>query len=680
MKLIALTAAAFLTLAGCSSDHAAQDAAAAKPLGSGLLLEHFDRSVRPQDDFYRFVNGKWLDTTEIPADKSNYGMFTLLDDKSEASLRAIVEQAASAKVDAGTDTQKVGDFYASFMDEAAAEAAGLKPLAAELARVDAIRTPRDLSVAFGRLQRIGVAEPLAYYVSVDERNSSTYISYLTQRGISMPDRDYYLSEDERMKAARVALKDYVRDLLTATGDKNAQAAAEQIVALETRLAKAQWTKVQNRDSLKTYNKFAVSDLQKEMPGIDWRAFLEGAASPKVDAIVIAQPSFFKALSDAALQIPLSQWRAFLRYQIYDSYAPYLQQQLVNLHFDFHGRKLSGIAEIKPRWKRGIDVVDGSIGELVGKVYVDRHFTAAAKERVKALVANLQQAYSQGIDQLEWMTPATKAKAHAKLAKFTAKVGFTDKWKDWSTLTVKRDDLIGNMQRATAVSYDRNIAKLGKPVDRTEWFMTPQTVNAYYSPPTNEIVFPAAILQPPFFDMAADDAVNYGGIGAVIGHEISHGFDDQGRQYDGDGNLNNWWTDADDKEFRVRTAKLVKEYGTFSPLPSQFVNGELTLGENIADVSGVAMAYRAYQLSLNGKQATKLDGFTGEQRFFIGWAQVWARKYREDELRKRLLTDPHSPSEYRVNGVVVNQPEFFAAFDVKPQDKMYREPEARVKIW
>jgi endothelin-converting enzyme len=682
MKLIALPMAAIVLLSACSSDHSAgkDTSAAATKLGSGLLLDHFDRNVRPQDDFYRFVNGTWLATTAIPADKSNYGMFAVLDDKSEANLRVIIESAAAAQAPAGSDTQRVGDFYASFMDEATVEAQGIKPLASEMARIDAIRTARDLSVAFGRMQRIGIAQPFAYFVSIDKKNASTNISYLYQNGLSMPDRDYYLSDDDKMKAARAAHRTYVRDVLAASGTKDAQVVADRVIALETRLAKAQWTRVQNRDATKTYNKLTVTDAQKDVSGIDWRAFFEGAASPNVDVVVVAQPSFFKEISAVAGQIPLAQWREYLRYQLLDSYAPYLNKQMAALNFEFHGHMLSGIAENKPRWKRGVDTVENNIGELAGKVYVERHFTADAKARAAQLVANMQAAYSQGIDQLQWMSAATKAQAHAKLAKFTAKIGFPDKWEDWSKLEVKRDDLIGNILRATAVAYDRDIAKLGQPVDRTEWHITPQTVNAYYSPPSNEIVFPAAILQPPFFNVAADDAVNYGAIGAVIGHEISHGFDDQGRQYDGDGNLNNWWTDEDDKEFRARTAMLVKQFSGFSPLPSQFVNGELTLGENIADVSGVAMAYRAYKLSLKGHEAPKLDGFTGEQRFFIGYAQVWARNYREDELRKRLLTDPHSPSEFRVNGIVANQPEFYAAFGLTAKDQLYREPQDRVKIW
>jgi len=669
-------------LFGCSTDSAGglDASAASAKLGSGLLLDHFDRNVRAQDDFYRFVNGKWLETTEIPGDKSNYGMFTMLDDKSEASLRSIIEAAASANAEVGTDAQKIGDFYASFMDASGIEAKGLQPLADELARIDAVRTPRDLSTAVGRMQKIGVGQPFAYYVGIDEKNSSTYISYLYQNGLSMPDRDYYLLDDDKMKSAREAHRAYVRDLLAAAGEKDAASMADRVVAIEMRFAKAQWTRTQNRDATKTYNKHTVAQLQKEMSGIDWRAFLAGAGVTPVDEIVVTQPSFFAEMSTLFDKVPLAQWREYLRYQLLDSYAPYLSEQFVKLHFDFHSKQLSGIAEMKPRWKRGVEIVENTIGQLAGKVYVERHFSPQAKERVARLVDNLKRAYSEGIDQLEWMSAATKTQAHAKLAKFTAKIGYPDKWEDWSKLEVRRDDLVGNILRALAVDHDRDVAKLAGPVDRTEWLMTPQTVNAYYNPPANEIVFPAAILQPPFFDVTADDAVNYGAIGAVIGHEISHGFDDQGRHYDGDGNLNNWWTDADDAEFRARSGKLVNQYKGYSPLPNQFLNGELTLGENIADLAGVAMAYRAYRLSLNGKKAPVIDGFTGDQRFFIGYAQVWARKYREDEMRKRLLTDVHSPSEYRVNGIVANQPEFYKAFDVKAKDKLFIDAKERVKIW
>jgi len=663
-------------LAACTAETAT---APGNHLKSGLLLTNFDRNIRPQDDFYAFVNGGWLAKTEIPADKSNYGVFTMLDDLSEQRVRDIVEAAALAK-SADPDTQKVGDFYASFMDEAAVEGLGLKPLAAELASIDAIRTPRDLAVAIGRMQRNGVSQPFAFFVNIDRRNSTQYISYVGQRGITMPDRDYYLSDDPKMQATREKYRAFVRDLLSASGVADAGVAAEHVAALEKRLAQAQWTRVQTRDAEKTYNKYTLAEAQNLLPGFDWHAFLEGAAAPKVDVLVAGQPSFFTALGPTLREVPLQHWREYLRFQMLDVYAPYLPSRFVNLNFEFKGRVLSGTTELKPRWKRGVDAVDGAIGELTGKVYVAKHFPPAAKQRVTELVANIRRAYAEGIDRLPWMSSETKQQAHDKLAKFRPKVGYPDKWRDWSKLDVRRDDLLGNVLRARLVDNDRSVARLGTPVDHSEWRMTPQTVNAYYSPPSNEIVFPAAILQPPFFDPSADDAVNYGAIGAVIGHEMSHGYDDQGRHYDGDGNLRNWWTDSDDKEFRVRATQLTKEYNGFSPLPEQFVNGELTLGENIADLSGVAMAYRAYKLSLQSKEAPTLDGYTGDQRFFLGYAQIWARKYREDEMRRRLLTDPHSPSMYRVNGIVPNQAEFYSAFGLKAADKMYRAPLERVKIW
>ncbi len=646
---------------------------------SGLRVENFDKTVRPQDDFYRFVNGTWLANADIPADKSNYGTFGMLDDLSEQRVREIAEAAGNAK-DPDSDTQKIGDFYASFMDEATVETQGVKPLAGELARIDAIRTPRDLAVAIGRLQRIGVAQPFAFYVGIDEKNSSQYISNVVQRGGNMPDRDYYLSDDPKMQAAREKYRAYVRDLLEAAGTADAGAAADRIVALEKRLAQAQWTRVQNRDVEKTYNKYTVTEAQTLLPNFDWRAFFEGVGATKVDELVAAQPSFFNALGVAFKEVRLAEWREYLRYQLIEAYAPYLSGRFVALNFEFNGRVISGIAELAPRWKRAVDTIDGTIGELTGKAYAAKYFPPAAKERAKNLVANLQRVYGEGIDRLEWMSEATKKQAHAKLAQFTAKIGYPDKWKDWSKLEVRRDDLVGNVLRASLVDSDRDIAKLGQPIDRSEWHMTPQTVNAYYNPAANEIVFPAAILQPPFFDATADDAVNYGAIGAVIGHEISHGYDDQGRHYGGDGNMKNWWTDDDDKEFRARANSLVKQYNGFTPLPGLTVNGELTLGENIADLVGVAMAYRAYQLSLKGKKAPVLDGYTGDQRFFIGYAQVWARKYRDDEMRRRLLVDSHSPSEYRVNGIVANQPGFYSAFRLKPKDKLYRDEKERVKIW
>ena len=676
---------AVIVLTGCAKkDSPVPSGQDASPpaLGSGVLSENLDRAVRPQDDFYRFVNGSWLAATQIPADRSNYGAFTVLQEAAERNLHAILEEAAKQNAEAGSDQQKIGDFYASFMDEAAIESRGLQPLADELIRIDQIASRQDLSRYMGESQRLGIAHPFSFFVTVNRRKSDEYIAAVSQSGLGMPDRDYYLSNEPRLKDIRGKYVVYVKDLLAAADTPNAEDAAKRIVALETRFANAHWTRVQNRDAEKTYNRYDIGALAKLAPAIDWREVFIGVVVPldKVQAMNVTQPSYFQALSKAVEEVPLEDWRVYFRYKMLDAHASDLPRRFVQLHFDFMGKTVSGIQELKPRWKRGVDTLENAIGDLVGKVYVERHFSQDAKQRMDALVANLKRAFAQGIDELEWMTPQTKQKAHAKLAAFSTKIGYPERWRDWSKLDVRRDDLIGNQQRAAAVVLDRNIAKLGGPIDRTEWFMTPQTVNAYYSPPMNEIVFPAAILQPPFFDVNADDAVNYGAIGSVIGHEISHGFDDQGRRYDGAGNLNDWWQKQDDAEFTRRAKQLGAQYAAMSPLQGLNVNPELTMGENIADVAGVSMAYRAYRLALEDGEPPVIDGFTGEQRFFIGWAQVWARKYREDELRRRLLIDPHSPSEYRVNVVVANLPAFLQAFDVKPEDRMFRAEGERIKIW
>jgi putative endopeptidase len=661
---------------------AADSAATAGILKSGVYLQNLDKSVRPQDDFYRHINGGWLATAQIPADRSNYGTFTKLQEDAERDLRDILEAAANSKAAPGSEAQKVGDYYASFLDEATVEARGLKPLQDELARIDALKTKQDVAGYIGRAQRLFVAQPFAYFVAVDEKNSTQYLSTVTQTGLGMPDRDYYLSDDAKLKGIREKYEPYVRDLLALAATPDAAGAAKKIYAIESRIATAHWTRVQNRDAEKTYNRHDRAALAKLMPSFDWDAFLRGAQIPgeKVAAVNVSQPSYFEALDKIFAEVPVADWRVYFRYKLLHTYTPDLPAKFVQRQFEFSERTVSGIEELKPRWKRGVDTIEGTVGDLVGKMYVERHFKPEAKQRVDRLVNNLQNAFSTGIDQLEWMSPETKRKAHEKLALFTTKIGYPDKWRDWSKLEIRRDDLLGNEMRAAAVLFERGVDKLGGPIDRTEWFMTPQTVNAYYNPPQNEIVFPAAILQPPFFDVTVDDAINYGAIGAVIGHEISHGFDDQGRRYDGKGNLNDWWAPADNDEFTRRAKEFGKQYDASSPLPGTHVNSELTMGENIADLAGVAMAYRAYKLSLNGKPAPVIDGYTGDQRFFIGWAQGWARKYRDDELRRRLLTDPHSPSEYRTNVIVANLPEFYSAFDVKPGDKMYRAPAERVKIW
>jgi len=677
------------TLAACGpADDAADDAAggrdapAPKVSQSGVYLQNIDDSVRPQDDFFRYVNGRWLAQTEIPADRSNYGAFTMLEEAAERDVREILEDAAQAKAPVDSDLQKIGDFYASFMDEDAIEAQGLEPLEEAFARIDALESAQDVARYIGRSQRLYSPHPFVFYVSIDEKNSAEYIGSLYQTGLGMPDRDYYLSNDARQVAVREKYETYVKDLLALAQTPEAKEASGRILAIETALAQAHWTRVQNRDAQKTYNRMERAALKKLMPSFHWDAFFAGAGidEGKVSALNVTQPSYFQALDGVIASTPMADWRVYFRYKLLDALAASLPDRFVQLHFDFHQRTVSGIERIKPRWKRGVETVEGSIGDLIGKLYVERHFKVEAKQRVDALVDNLLDVYAQGIDALEWMTPQTKERAHAKLAQFSTKMGYPQKWRDWSALHVRRDDLLGNELRAASTVFDRDLAKLGGPVDRTEWYMTPQTVNAYYNPPANEIAFPAAILQPPFFNVDADDAVNYGAIGAVIGHEISHGFDDQGRRYDGAGNLTDWWAPQDDKEFSRRAKQLGAQYSSINPLPGMPINSELTMGENIADLAGLAMAYRAYQLSLGGKPAPVIDGYTGDQRFFIGWAQGWARKYREDELRKRLLTDPHSPSEYRTNVVVANLPAFQKAFDVKPGDKMYLAPDRQVHIW
>jgi len=646
----------------------------------GIDRASFDPKVRPQDDLFRFVNGEWLRTTTIPPDRSNYGSFTALDDKAQADLRTLIEEAAATRSPApGSDAQKVGDFYRSFMDTARADALGVNPLNPYFKRVDAIADPQQLVQFLGEAQRLGFSQPIGLYIAQDEKNTLAYIPIVVQGGLTLPDRDYYLKDDAKSVGIRDKYQAYVARVLELAGFADAKAAAQRVLAFETRLARAQWTRVQNRDAVATYNKHTIASATALAPGLDWARFFT-AASINTPDLVITQPSYFTAVGEAIQQVALDDWRLYLKFKLLNDYAPYLSEAFVAAHFDLHGRTLKGIQENRPRWKRAVEAIDTTMGEIAGRLYVERHFKPEAKQRMDKLVANLLKAFEVSIDELAWMGPQTKDQARAKLAKFTVKIGYPSRWKDYSALQVRSDDLVGNLMRSASVEHQRFVDKLGKPIDRTEWLMTPQTINAYYYPPMNEIVFPAAILQPPFFNVAADDAVNYGAIGAVIGHEISHGFDDQGRRYDGDGNLRDWWTSEDEKAFKARADGLVAQYSAFTPIDGLHVNGELTLGENIGDLSGLAVAYKAYQLSLGGKPGPVIDGFTAEQRFFMGWSQIWRRKYRDEELRVRLVTDPHSPSEYRANGIVTNMNEFYRAFDLKPGDKLYRPEDQRVEIW
>lgn len=656
-------------------------AACARGPQSGIDKSNFDTSVKPQDDFYHYVNGTWLKNTEIPADKSSYGSFAILFDKSEQALREIIEAAAN-KPDkiAGSEEQKVGDFYLSFMDSAKIEELGLQPLQDDLQRIQDVHNKKDLISLMAYFQKIGVQRPFSFFVNQDFKKSDQYISYLSQSGLSLPDRDYYLKDSAKFKTIREKYVAYIEKLFTLAGIDDAAARAKRILDIETEIAKKHWTRVQNRDRDKTYNKYEVARLKKLTPAFNWNAYLDAADVKNIDAVIVRQPDYFKAFNSIFKLVSVNDWKTYFTFKLLNNFASSLPADFVNARFDFYGKTLRGIEKNRPRWKRGVGVVNGSLGEVVGKIYVEKYFKPEAKQRMVQLVDNLKVAMKERIEQLEWMTPETKKQALDKLSKFHTKIGYPNKWKDYSKLAIEKDDLIGNLKRSSAVEYNRMIAKLGKPIDREEWLMRPQTVNAYYNPPMNEIVFPAAILQPPFFNMTADDAVNYGGIGAVIGHEISHGFDDQGRKSDGDGNLRDWWTKEDAEKFKARAQVMIDEYNSFSPVDSMHVNGKLTLGENIADLAGLTVAYHAYKNSLKGKEAPVIDGLTGDQRFFMGWAQVWRRKYRENELRRRLLTDPHSPSEYRCNGVVSNMPEFYAAFDVKEGDPMWRPEDQRVRIW
>ena len=655
----------------------------AAALSAGIATEYIEPSVRAQDDFFEHLNGKWLKTTEIPADKSSWGSFLMLHESIQPQLRAIIESAAASqnKV-AGTDAQRVGDFYASFMDEARLETLGLNPLKAELDKIAAVKDKAELPALLAHLGRLGVTVPYDFYIHQDAKDSTKYVADIVQSGLGMPDRDYYLkADDAKLADTRAKYQVHVEKLLALAGDKNAAANAKAIVDFETELAKVQWTKVENRDPVKTYNKVELAEMAKIAPGHDWKSFLDAAGiSGKTGYVIVSQPSYLKGFAEIAQKTPLETWKVYLQTRLITSYASYLSKAFVDERFAFYGTTLSGAPQLEPRWKRGVSTIERSLGEAVGKLYVEQHFPAERKARMEEMVQNLLLAMKQSIDTLAWMSPATKKQAQAKLAKFTPKIGYPNKWKDYSKLVVSRDDLVGNVMRSRAVESDRELNKLGKPIDRDEWLMTPQTVNAYYNPELNEIVFPASILQPPFFDPEADDAVNYGAIGAVIGHEISHGFDDQGAQYDGDGNLRDWWTAADHKNFKARSQMLVKQYSAFSPIPGYNVNGELTLGENIGDNSGMAIAYKAYKLSLKGKKAPVINGLTGDQRFFIAYGQSWRSKMREGALRERLLTDPHSPPEQRVNGVVRNVDAWYKAFNVKPGDKLYLPPEQRVSIW
>jgi putative endopeptidase len=665
-----------------SAPRQAQQPAQQPVLRSGIDLQYVDSSVRPQDDAYQYLNGKWLRTFQLPPDKGAVGSFTAIEDGTEEQLRSIVESLDQATpVDGDADAKKLADLYASFMNEERLEALGLKPLHAEFAAIDAVKDMNALPALMAHMSAIGAGAPYGLGINLDARNSTQYAVILFQSGLGLPDRDYYLKDDSKLKDARVSYRAHIEKMLSMAGESKAAQHATAILNLETSLAKIQWTRVEDRDPIKTYNKTAITELPALMPGYDWQRYVHSAGiEGKVDSVIIRQPSYFTALGKVMTNTPLPVWKAYFKWRVLSAAAPYLSKAFVDERFAFTGGVLRGVPENQPRWKRGITLLDGSIGEALGKLYVAKYFPPQNKARMQALVQNLLEAYRRDIDTLDWMSAETKVGAQAKLAKMLPKIGYPDHWRDYTALKVSRDDLHGNVVRANEFEYRRNLAKLGKPVDHGEWRMRPQTVNASYNSTSNEITFPAAILQPPFFDATADDAANYGGIGAVIGHEMSHGFDDQGSQFDADGNLHDWFTKADHEKFAEKTKALAAQYNAYEPVPDYHVNGALTLGENIGDNSGLAIAYKAYRISLAGHEAPVIDGYSGDQRLYLGWVQVWRGKVREAETIQRIKADPHSPPAVRGTAPLRNQAGFYAAFGLKPGDKMYLPPDQRVNIW
>ena len=675
---LSLACAADLSI-GATPLTVAPSVAAQSPPTSGLDKSGMDASVRPQDSLYGAMNGTWLKNTPIPADKPYNGVMLDLYNLSNERVKAIVEGLAAKPQAAGTDGARIADFYKSYMDTAAIEAAGMKPVAPWLAQIDAIRNRKDLVLLMGRWGSF-LDVPLNLGVNVDAKDPAIYSAGASQGGLGLGTRDYYLEHDARFSKARTAYLEYMRALLAAEGSRDAKAEAAAVMGLETRLAKAQWTPEQNRDPVKTYNPMTLKQLAAKAPGIDWQGYLAAGQLADPPFVSIAQPGFAWAAARLIRSEPLDVWKAYLRVRLMDAFANELPSDVRAARFQFRGVALTGTPTDLPRWERAVDTLNDAMGEAIGQAYVAEYFPPAYKARMVQLVDNLLKTYSMSIDGLTWMSPATKVQAHAKLAKYGVKIGYPDAWRDYGALEIKAGDPVGNAMRAAQFEYHRQVVRNGKPVDRTEWEMTPQTVNAYYEPTKNEIVFPAAFLQPPLFDMKADDAANYGAIGAVIGHEISHGFDDEGSQYDGDGRLRNWWTPADRKAFDAITSKLVEQFTAYEALPGVHVKGKLTLGENIADLSGLQIAYKAWKLSLGGRPAPVIDGITGEQRFYYGFAQAWRERDRDEALLRWTVSDPHSPSPLRVLGAAINSDGFHEAFATRPGDKMWRAPEARIRLW
>lgn len=667
----------FLMAIGCKSDP--KENLENKELTSGILKQYMDTLVNPGDNFTAYVNGTWIKNTEIPADKSSYGAAYIVYEESEDAVKKIIEESASGDFAAGSDEQKVGDLFQSYMDMEKRNELGVVPLQPELVKIDAISNYVELATYFGYANIYGINTPMTMFISTDFKNPDIYAVNSYQSGLGLPDREYYLKTDDRSKEIQSKYVEHIEKMFDLANMSVGSNAAKKIMELETKIASKHLEKEKARNWVELYNMFPVDTLPYIMPNFNWDNYLKASGLEKLDKLCVLTLDYNIALDKIIASTEISTWKTYLKWSVLDANASRLNEALDNQNWEFYSKELRGTQEQRPLWRRGVSAVNGTLGEVVGKVYVKKHFPPEAKVHMETLVDNLLKAYEVSIKDLDWMGEDTKKEALDKLSKFTAKIGYPDKWKSYD-IEVKADDLFGNLKRSALMEHNRELAKLGQPIDKGEWGMNPQTVNAYYNPTMNEIVFPAAILQPPFFDLNAEDAVNYGAIGAIIGHEIGHGFDNRGSTFDGDGALRNWWTEADKEEFEKRTGALIEQYNGFEVLPELNVNGEFTLGENIGDLGGLSIALKAYNMSLNGNIAPEMGGFTGEQRVFIGYAQAFRNKARDEALRVQISSDPHSPANFRVNGVVRNVPEFYTAFNIKETDSLFLASEERVKIW
>lgn len=666
-------------LAGCKEKtNTTQEKETYKAIDPTML----DSTYRPGDDFFNFVNAKWIAANPIPADKSRYGSFDKLDDLSLSTLRKVMEDASTSNAADGSNAQKVGDFWLSAMDTVAIEKAGIEPIKPQLEKIASIQNTDDLIKTLASFHRTFMFAMFSGYVGQDAMNSADQILNLNQGGLGLPDKDYYLRNDDKSKQLRADYLQHIKNVFILSGDDEATASknADIIMGIEMQLAKASMDRVMMRDPYAVYHKTTVEELAKNNPQINWNLYFTEIKTPAFTSLNVSQPDFFKTLNGMMNSVPLNDWKIYLKFHFIDGVSAFLSSAYENENFDFYSKKLSGVEQMKPRWKRTCEMADFCLGEALGQEYVKVAFSEESKQRMEKMIADIKTSFAERIDKLDWMSDSTKVFAKNKLSTIMVKVGYPDKWRDYSQLTIDKGAYVNNVLRSFEFEAQRNLNKIGQPVDKSEWGMTPQTVNAYYNPSNNEIVFPAAILQPPFFDPKADDAINYAAIGAVIGHEITHGFDDEGRQFDAQGNLKQWWTNTDDELFKERANRVVQQYNSYCPLDSMCVNGSLTLGENIADFGGLTIAYYAFMKTDEAKENKMIDGFTPAQRFFIGFARIWAGNYRDEALRNQLMTNPHSPGMYRVNGVLTNMPEFYAAFAVKEGDKLYKAEAERAKIW